>query len=97
MVMRVGVVGKDLHAVIPVDAGIVRASGTVRNRGLGNRELVAAVVRQDNGICGRSDARLGIGARLADMATVDAELPDFYNPVATEPTENAASTRMPSP
>src|SRR5579885_1857513 len=84
MVMRVGVIGKDLHAVIPVDAGIVRASGTVRNRGLGNRELVAAVVRQDNGICGRSDAGFDIGARFPEMDTVGADVADFENPVASE-------------
>ena len=81
--MRVGVVGEELHSAISVHAGKSGASGTVRGSAAGDR---CRTVQSLNGqrISSGRQTSLHVGASLAQMNCVGANVSDFQNPVLSQ-------------
>ena len=82
--MRIGVVGKDLHAVIAVNTIQIRPRRAIQKRSRCDRGLHASCAGQHDGVRRRCDASLHVCACFAQVDGVGAHVADFEDPVMAE-------------
>ena len=85
MVVRVGIVGKNLHAVVVVDAGISRTCHAVGDSAFRNG-VWRAILRSNRQRLSRGNKLSSIRAGFAQVHSVCTDVSNFKNPVAPQRT-----------